>query len=381
MSYRDINYSLQRNPLVVPAILLAAGITIGSWLMPEIWMVFVALACIVGVAFAVRQPMYQTGIMYLSLLLLGVLLFSTAKPGEHTIPPPNAVQQWVDTQYERAGIQHHQLLTAMTVGKTLDTRDAVNEVRHEYSTAGVAHLLALSGLHVGFFYALVLFLAMKRKHSAVVQVLVLSAVWMYVLLTGAAASTVRAGIMVTLHALSLMLYRDPLPFNQVSLAALLILIVSPLQLFDIGFILSFCSVISIFLVMPLIMPKVENRLLRWVCASVCLSVAAQIGVAPVLANVFGQVTPYFLVANLVVVPAAMLVIYGAMAVLILSPVPMVQQGLARVVSFILDEMDVFIHHVANLPGADVSVSLNMAQTICCYITIVALVFMIKVLKD
>lgn len=381
MAYRDVNYSLQRNPLVLPALLLAAGIAAGSELVSEPWMVAVVLVGIVAAAFMVKNPMHQTKLLYLCVFVLGMLLSSVADPKEHSLSESNAVQQWVDVQYEKSGVRNHKLLAAMTTGKTVDTRSVVSEVRHDYSTAGVAHLLALSGLHVGLFYAVVLFLFMRRRHSAVVQIIVLSSVWIYVLLTGAAASTVRAGIMVTLHALSLMLYREPLPFNQLALAALLILVVSPLDLFDVGFIMSFGAVISIFMYSPLIMLKVENKIVRWLCATVCISVSAQIGVAPVLAYVFGQISPYFLISNLVIVPTAMVVIYGAAVILLLAPIPVMQAFVARNVSVVLDEMDRFIHYIAHLPGAEAHVEINMVQTICCYVIIVAVAFLIKVIRD
>lgn len=381
MTYRDVNFSLQRNPLVVPAIMLATGIALGSWLIPEPWIIALVLVCMTILALLLKAPILQTLLLYICTLVLGILLFSVSIPNRNKVVEANAIQHWVNNQYTKAGIEKHELLTAMTIGKTIETRGAVNDVRREYSTAGVAHLLALSGLHVGFFYAAVLFLAMKRRHNAVVQIVILSSVWMYVLLTGCATSTIRAGLMVSIHSLSLMLYRTPMPFNTVALSSILILLVSPLQIFDLGFILSFGAVLSILIYVPLFMPKVENRLLRWICASVCVSLAAQIGVAPVQALIFGHISPYFLVSNLVVLPVAMVVIYGAMLVLLLSQLPVFQVFAGSVISKILDKMDCFIHYVATLPGADLNVNINMAQTMCCYVVIVAVALVIKVIRD
>lgn len=381
MTYRDVNFSLQRNPLVVPAIMLATGIALGSWLIPEPWIIALVLVCMTILTLLLKAPILQTLLLYICTLVLGILLFSVSIPNRNKVVEANAIQHWVNNQYTKAGIEKHELLTAMTIGKTIETRGAVNDVRREYSTAGVAHLLALSGLHVGFFYAAVLFLAMKRRHNAVVQIVILSSVWMYVLLTGCATSTIRAGLMVSIHSLSLMLYRTPMPFNTVALSSILILLVSPLQFFDLGFILSFGAVLSILIYVPLFMPKVENRLLRWICTSVCVSLAAQIGVAPVQALIFGHISPYFLVSNLVVLPVAMVIIYGAMLVLLLSQLPVLQVFAGSVISKILDKMDCFIHYVATLPGADLNVNINMAQTMCCYVVIVAVALVIKVIRD
>ena len=324
-----------------------------------------------------RNPLVVPTLLFMVLIVVAHNVLGLGQEHDTRVSKrQNAVQQWVYEEYQSVGIDHAALLAAMTVGTR--TKE-LKEARATYSTAGVAHILALSGLHIGFVYSLLYLITLRRRHNPMALTITLCALWLYVVMTGAAASTVRAGLMVTLHAMAVMLRRPPMPYNILAAAALLILAVDPMQLYTLGFQLSFLSVTFILFYVPILMPRVGNPLLRWLCASMAVSLAAQIGVTPLLAKVFHQLPTYFLVANIVVVTAAMVIIYMAAAVVMLHPIPLLQEWMAKGLNWLLNSTDAYIHNIAEMPHASIHAEINTGQTVCAYTVLIALGLILKLL--
>lgn len=175
--------------------------------------------------------------------------------------------------------------------------------RDTFSAAGLAHVLALSGLHVAIIAALLGLLLMPlglfcdwRRRCAVV----VGALWAYAMLTGMSPSVTRAALMATMVSGGIILQRPYVSLNGLLAAALLILLVAPGQLWLPGFQMSFLAVASILLLMPALTPWLRHwpRWLRWIAIAAALSVAAMAGTAMVALYYFHIFPVYFLLANL-----------------------------------------------------------------------------------
>lgn len=211
------------------------------------------------------------------------------------------------------------VVAAMTLGdKSALTRD----MREVYAQTGAAHVLALSGLHLGIVYMLFALLVVGRRWRMVLQVLALLGIWAFVFLVGLPTSVVRAAVMLSVYALLALGHRARMSVNVLAFTAMAMLCWNPLALFDVGFQLSFLAVLSILLFYPLLesvfRPQTlqAHRLLRWLWGMGSVSLAAQVGVAPLLAYYFGQFSPWFLLTNFLVVPTATAVLYLSLAVLL-----------------------------------------------------------------
>lgn len=124
------------------------------------------------------------------------------------------------------------------------------ETRQTLSSAGIAHILALSGLHVAIIFSIILFIFFPLSllgHRKIRQIIALILIWTYILFTGAAPSTVRAGIMLTFIVVAFILERKNSAINSLFAAIFLILLYNPISLWDIGLQLSFLCVVSILL--------------------------------------------------------------------------------------------------------------------------------------
>lgn len=199
------------------------------------------------------------------------------------------------------------VLSALTLG---DRRELSEEVRAAYTDAGAAHVLALSGLHVGVIYAMLAFLMRgvlrRRELRWLREVVTIAVLWLFALMVGMSASVVRAVTMCTLYILSRWVSGEGNSINVLSLAALAMLLVHPLYLFDVGFQLSFMAMAAILWVEPRLELLFHRSTLHPIPAYfvgvVCMSLAAQLGTFPLTLYHFGTFPAYFLVTNLVVIP-------------------------------------------------------------------------------
>lgn len=228
-------------------------------------------------------------------------------------------------RYRQTGAadDEYAVVAAMTLG---DKSAMTQELKEVYSVSGASHVLALSGLHLGIIYAVLSILVVSRRLRGVAQGLIVIAIWAFALLVGLPTSVVRAAVMISVFALLSLAHRNRMSLNALALAALLILIVSPDSLFDVGFQMSFCAMLAILLLQPPLEGLVSQQflldhpLLRWAWGLATVSVAAQVGVAPLIAYYFGRFATYFLITNFIVIPAATVVLALAMATLLIPAV-------------------------------------------------------------
>ena len=210
------------------------------------------------------------------------------------------------------------VMAAMVLG---DKSALTKELRATYSATGASHVLALSGLHLGIIYLLLTRLTQRRRHLLLSQVVIVLGIWAFALLTGLSASVVRAATMISIYAVFSLGGRGNAPLAVLSFTALVMLLVNSRSLYDIGFQLSFMAMLAILLVSPLmgrlVTPRwmMRHRLKGWLLSMTVISLAAQAGTAPLVAYHFGRFSTYFLLTNFVVIPAATLILYGAVVAL------------------------------------------------------------------
>jgi competence protein ComEC len=195
--------------------------------------------------------------------------------------------------------------------------------RDRFARAGLAHLLAISGLHVGLIAGVLLLLGGVLRLSPRLTALVsVAATIAYVLFLGAPHAATRAALQITLALGGRLLQRPADPFSLIAAAAFLILIIDPLALLDPGFQLSFAGtggIIALRRRLLAILPALRWRALR---ESVAVSIAATLATAPITVLHFGQIAPIGVVANLAAIPVtgvAVPALVAALAASIVSP--------------------------------------------------------------
>lgn len=234
---------------------------------------------------------------------------------------------------------------AMTLGWRGDLEPGINA---QFRDAGIMHLLCVSGLHIGLLAAIVgglLFWIGKECRGRLIRGSVqLLALWSFALLTGLSPATVRAALMFSLFIFSNMLGRRTDTLNLLAAAAIAMLMVNPMLLFNTGWQLSFSAVLGILLMRPLIN---FHRNILWQAAIVSLS--ATLATLPVTLATFQRFYPYFLIANIIIIPAAGFLLTFSLLYMLL-PCGITSFLAEGVISF-CDNLTLSISH---LPGAVVS---------------------------
>ncbi len=190
-----------------------------------------------------------------------------------------------------------------------------DEIRHEFRTAGIAHLMAVSGLHVGFLYMLVSLLLRGLGSGWLEFFFSHVAVWMFVAVTGFAPSGMRAALMLLLWDFARKINSNTPSINGLALSCVLLLIMNPADLFNPGFQFSFLAVLGIVLFYNLLRHLLIIRpALLWETA--CLTISAQSFLTGLILTVYGELTPLSVFVNIVAVPLAALFFYVALIAIV-----------------------------------------------------------------
>lgn len=250
---------------------------------------------------------------------------------------------------------------ALMIALVLGQQDYIpNTLRQLFVETGTAHILAVSGFNVGVvafvaFFILKLFF-LPRKVQYVFSILV---VIFYAVVTGGQAPVVRSAIMAVIFLLSFLIDHEADVLNSLALAAMILLIVNPLNLFDVGFQLSFLSVFFIVRMYPVILKIIQatfqiehNFLIDHLAQSLAVSLAAFIGVSGLIVYYFGIVTPISIVANLVIVPLSSInIVLGLCLLMIHNVSPIFAQAFAMCIHLCLNVTVVFAYLLSQLPLA------------------------------
>lgn len=240
---------------------------------------------------------------------------------------------------------------------TGDTSMLSEEQRIKYSASGLAHILALSGLHVGiitFFVTFLLYpidLIRGRKMRYIITLIIL---WIYAIMTGLSPSVTRAVIMATVFLTAHIFQRHHSPFNSLCLAAIIVLIISPQSLFDIGFQLSFTAVASILLLSKHLNPISRRHRIAYNFVSIMnVSTAAMIGTGIISAFYFHNFPIYFLLANIIASYLLPIIIIGGLFALLLSILGISPLWICSGIEFCYNLIDSLTVFITNLPGAQI----------------------------
>jgi ComEC/Rec2-related protein len=188
------------------------------------------------------------------------------------------------------------------------------ELKTAFSRAGTLHILAVSGLHVGFVGAFFGFVLLFTPFGYRVKfIIVICGLCMYAGVTGFRPSVCRATIMAFLFGLAVVSQRNVGSMHIVNVTAITFLVVKPTLLFNVGAQLSFAAVYGIIYMYPIldgsVIRKFHKRFLRTLLRMMAVSLSAQLFVAPLLVYYFNRLPIYSVVANLLVVPLASSIIF------------------------------------------------------------------------
>lgn len=269
--------------------------------------------------------------------------------------------------------------------------DLSSEVIEDFQKAGVMHVLAISGLHVGF-VALIFYIALsffpiyfKRRNILVIFLLIC-----YMFLTGNSPPVVRATLMAAFYFLAINLERKGAVYNYLFAAAFIILLFQPQQLFWSGFQFSFAAVLSIVYFYGKLEPpaqkalesigneKWRHRLRTGIVVPLLISLAAQLGTVPLVMHYFHILSLVSFLLNIVVIPYIGIIVALGFLFLLLSFLSgVLAELLANFLSFLIGILIKLVSGAANLPGAYLNIPAFGALEIFIYLSLILLLFNLR----
>ncbi|MGJ3252196.1 MAG: ComEC/Rec2 family competence protein [Elainellaceae cyanobacterium] len=216
-------------------------------------------------------------------------------------------QRILNAQVERLGEPEGLLVTAMAIGK--NGADLPYDLKDQFTQAGLAHALAASGFQVSMLVSAVIVLT--RRFSKTWQFWIGTGVIIgYVGLTGVQPSVLRASIMGIAALMALTMDRKVKPLGLLLVAGTLLLVVNPHWIWDLGFQFSFLATLGLLItVQPL------TKRLDWVppaiASAIAVPLAAYIWTLPLQTHVFGVISPYSILINVLATPLITLISFGS----------------------------------------------------------------------
>ncbi|MGK7389856.1 MAG: ComEC/Rec2 family competence protein [Candidatus Cyclobacteriaceae bacterium M2_1C_046] len=244
------------------------------------------------------------------------------------------------------------LLKALLIGIRNDIDDNILDA---YAAAGAIHILAVSGLHVGIIYGLLLLILKSfrktKEGKLIFAILVLTTLWFYAFVTGFSPSVFRAVTMFSFIVIGQALNRKSSIYNSIAASAFILLFFNPLLIMQVGFQLSYLAVIGIVYLYPKIISlwEPENNLVDKIWQLTAVGVAAQIATFPLGLFYFHQFPTWFIFSNLLVIPLATLILFSGIAFLTVSWWNLLSGLIATVITFLIKLMNQVVLFIEKMP--------------------------------
>jgi len=185
------------------------------------------------------------------------------------------------------------------------------EVQEAFSSAGLTHIMAVSGANISFILLPAAFLLKKLKvRKRIANIALIFLILLFMLITGFEPSVLRASVMACILLIAGILYREPDVYAAIAVSCIILLSVSPCMLFDVGFQLSYGATVSIVMLYKNVKAWFENicikgkriSLPKWAKESLAATISAQLGVLPLTVLYFNKLSLISVFSNLMAVP-------------------------------------------------------------------------------
>ncbi len=281
--------------------------------------------------------------------------------------------------------------TTVAAALIIGYRDEIpEEVKTAYINTGAMHVLAVSGLHVGFIFLFIQFLldlikSDRRGWKIAKTIIALLAIWGFALVTGASASVLRAATMFSFIIIGQAIQRDTNIYNTLAASAFFLLCINPYFLMDVGFQLSYLAVLGIVYFQPRIykLLYVKNKVIDYIWKLTAVSIAAQITTLPISLYYFHQFPMYFWLSGLVVVPLSVIVLGGGLMLFVVDGIPLVGWAVGKLLAALIWIINQSIFLIEQIPGSLIGgiwVSITAVMLLYCLIIALIIAFHSKKFK-
>lgn len=280
---------------------------------------------------------------------------TVSSPSFHYLRELTRLRSSLSTLLARSALsdRSYEFLNATIIG---DTSSLSEDTRQIFSATGVAHILALSGLHVGIISGIILIILsplclIGGRRARILITLIL--LWIYAIITGASPSVTRAVIMASAVGVGFMFGKRNFALNALCLAAILILLFNPRQIITPGFQMSFVAAAAIISVSPLISVNRQQRVRYYILSSLTVAIIATICAGAIAAFHFHSFPLYFIIANLPATALLPLLLSGGILIIALEFLGIPSGLICEATNHVYDCLLSFITFISKLPAPSI----------------------------
>lgn len=295
-----------------------------------------------------------------------------------------AVQSEMVRHYAEAGFRGNEgaIIMAMTTG---DKSVLSEELRQQYSQAGVAHVLALSGFHLTIIYTIIELLIIGRMPRLRWRIwgrgVTMLALCAFTIMAGSPPSLVRAFIMCAVMIVSSMIRHGNIPMNSLFLAISIMLAYNPMMFLDAGFQLSVMSMMGLTSVCDWMTKIIDIR--QWgihrIWGLVSSTIVCTLFTLPLVTYYFGYIPLLSVLSNLVVPFLAIIMMYIAIIWWILTPLPLVQDFVGDALTVTVRLMNQFTQWISSMDWAILPFRSTLFGAILEYFLLAILLYLVTLI--
>lgn len=296
-------------------------------------------------------------------------------------------QQFLHKQYQKMGVDGKELgiMSALTLGyrEELD-----RDVQQSFSASGAMHVLAVSGLHTGIVWGILMWVLTlggwckpmyeEKGKRWLLGVVILVLLWIYAFVTGLSPSVMRSALMLSFWELTYLMQRHTSRWNPILAAAVIILLINPLALWSVSFQLSFAAVMGIMLIASWLQQHIRLRSSwsKYFGGLLIVSIGAQLATMPLTLYYFGQTSNYFALTNLIVIPLAYIVLLLGLSTLAFSWC-IVGEWLGIAAKWCTWLMWQAVERIEALPYSTTQIEISGISAVCMYLGLVCGIMMMR----
>lgn len=297
----------------------------------------------------------------------------------------NNIRDFINNKLEKYPISKNNL--ALINALLLGQRQQISKETYEsYANAGVIHILAISGLHIGI---ILLFLnrilnpiTYLKNGNIIKTVIIVFFLWIFAVISGLSPSVSRAVTMFTIIAIAMNYKRPTNIYNTLAISAFFILLFKPMFLFEVGFQLSYLAVFGIVSMQPMLynywrFPK-KFKITNLLWEVLTVTITAQLAILPLTLFYFHRFPGLFFVSNLVLVPLLGIILFLGILIILGTSLNFLPQILAKIYNSILNTMNLFVEWVASKEDfLFKNISFNWHELVVWYFVLLLFILFLK----
>lgn len=265
------------------------------------------------------------------------------------------------------------VIKALLIGQR---KDLSNKIKTAYSKAGVIHILAISGLHLGillyFLNSILAFLTQFKYGNQIKFLIILVILWGFAFISGLSASITRSATMFSFVIIGKLLHKNTFTEYSIISSMLFLLLIKPMFLFHIGFQLSYLATFGIVWIYPVLQKQIHfnNAFFSKIWEILIISLSAQIAILPLSIYYFNSFSGLFLISNLVIIYFLSFVLILGIVIISLAVINILPYPITFLYNYIISQMNNFIEWISSFDYFIFkNLILNKFEILLCYLII------------